>query len=291
MKRTRRIISTMLAIVIAFSVFTMALSAVFSLTLIDQDYLTKHFITDSVVSECEKQLDLEFSALEKKSSIPAKVFMTVLADMPVRQTMTASIDNFYNGHDATAYSVDRADYFYKICTEYLNANNIAFEEQNVRNAADEAAHIYSNCVGFHNIGYLRLYIEETSATIVSVTSVALVLAVAGVILINILYGDRAQGFKYLTSGVLGAGAGGVLVSIIAFATGVGTNIDMSPYIYQQGMAHCVDMFYLFFGLISFAITCVGVGGLLISFRFIKIDKMRKESRFLKRVDKIKSFKN
>lgn len=291
MKRTRRIISTMLAIVIAFSVFTVALSTVFSFTLIDQDYLTKHFITDQVVTECEEQLDLKFSALEKKSAIPAKVFKAVLTDMPTKVMMTASIDNFYNGHDSTAYSVDRAEYFYKICTEYLNANDIAFDEQSVRNIADEAAHAYSDCVGFHNIGYLRLYIEESAKTIVSVTSVALVLAVAAVILINILYGDKAQGFTYITSGVLGAGAGGVLVSIVAYATGIGTNLDISPITYQQGMAHCVQMFYLFFALTSFAIACVGAGGLGVSFRFIKIDKMRKESRFLKRVDRLKSFKN
>ena len=290
MKRTRNIISTLLAIVIAFSVFTVTLTTVFSLTLIDQDYLTKHFITDEVVAECENQLNLKFSALEKKSSIPDKVFKTVLTDMPVKKMMTASIDNFYNGHDSTAYSVDRADYFYRICTDYLNANNIAFDEQSIRSIADEAAHIYSDCVGFHNIGYLRLYIEEASTTIISVTSVALALAVASVILINILYGDRAQGFKYLTSGVLGAGAGGVLVCIIAFATGIGTNIDISPAIYQQGMVHCVQMFYLFFGITSLVVLCVGIGGLMISFRFIKIDKMRKESRFLKRVDKIKSFR-
>ncbi len=281
----------MLAIVIAFSVFTVALSTVFSLTLIDQEYLTKHFITDKVVAECENQLDLKFSALEKKSAIPAKVFKAVLTDMPVKKMMTASIDNFYNGHDSTAYSVDRADYFYKICTQYLIANNIAFDEQSIRSIAEEAARAYSDCVGFHNIGYLRLYIEETAKTIVSVTSVALVLAVAAVILINILYGDKAQGFKYLTSGVLGAGAGGVLISVIALVAGFGTNLDISPAIYQQGMVHCVQMFYVFFGVTSFVITCVGVGGLLISFRFIKIDKMRKESRFLKRVDKIKSFRN
>lgn len=290
MKKTRRIISTLLSIVLAFSVFTVALSTVFSLTLINQEYFTNNFITDKVVSECENQLKLKFDTLEKKSGIPAKVFETVLTDMPVSKMMTMSIDNFYNGHDTTAYSVDRADYFYKICTQYLNANNIAFDEQSIRNVADEAAHIFSDCVGFHNVSFLRLYIDETKQTTTTVTSVALVLIVACAILINILYGDRAQGFKYVASGILASGAGGVVACLIALVTGVGTQLDISPVIYQQGFAHCVQMFYIYFAIVNVAVAVAGVVGMMLSLRLIKIDAMRKESRFLKRVDKLKSFK-
>lgn len=286
LKSTRKIISIILAVIIAVGAVVFSFSAVLSATFAKKDYIVKNIVTGQLVAECEKQMNVKFEALEQKSGIPARVFETVKQSFSTRDALLQSAEYMFDENDSTQYNENRVDYFYELCVEYLEGNEFDYNEKNVRVVADEAARIYSDSVGIHNADEIGTYVEYTRHLCARAESVGMMLVVVGVVLLFVLFKKHQDALLYVGAGVMAGGIAGIIGGIVSLITKVGNEIAVSPMIYQQSF---YSMTRAFMGRMVLAGIIVLVIGVL-SFAFgaykINLEQSRKNNRFSKIVTKL-----
>lgn len=258
MSKTRNIIAGILSAVIAASTVLMLTAFTLQATFGNKSFIQKFFVTDTLVSQCEKQLDENYAALEVKSGIPKRIFLSVESDFPTKEAMNVAVGNIFSSESSTLYSQDRVDYFYKICTEYLDVKKISYNKSDVKNTAEQAAKIYSNCVGLHNTESISTTLTEYSGICSRVGFGAFFAALVAFGVILYMYRKKDGGYLYSVAGWL-AGSGATLVgSLVCLALKVGANFDFSPAVYSQSF---YSMTKIFFAVL--AAVCVVVTALLI----------------------------
>ena len=87
LKSTRKLLSFVIAVVIAAGVAGLLTSMAVNLTFAKQGFIEKIVSDESVVSACEKQLDEKYKALSLQCGIPERVFLTVKNDYPVADSL------------------------------------------------------------------------------------------------------------------------------------------------------------------------------------------------------------
>lgn len=253
-KTSRTVLSIILTVIFSASVLVALFSFVFNSTLLSKTFIEKHFITDSLVAECEKQLESNFAVLAEESNIPFAVFTTAQQEFPVKDSMLQATQYIFNEQDSTLYSQSKIDYFYKLCTEYLDGNAIQYKKSDIRNVAQKAAKIYSNCVGIHNVDYVNTQFPVYSKACGKIITFAVVAcAVIGAFLI-IMYSDKKRAFAYLASATAGAGIAGVLTSVLLLAAKVGSDFNYTPIIYQQSIYSIIKLSFIIMLLCSALVT-------------------------------------
>lgn len=272
LSKTRNIISVILCAVIAVLTTLMLTAFTLQATFGNKSFVEKFLITDNLVSQCEKELDENYTALEIKSGIPKRIFLSVEKDFSTKDSLKLAAENMFSNESSTLYSQERVDYFYKICTEYLDVKKISYNKSNVRNTARQAADIYSNCVGMHNTDSVNAAIIEFSGSCSRVGFGAFFVALVAFGAVLYVYRKKEQGYLYSVSGWL-AGSGGVLLgSILCLILKVGSKFDFSPAVYSQCF---YSMTKYFFAILS-AVSAVATA-LLIWAVFIIKKKVNKHS--------------
>ena len=207
LSKTRNVISVILCAVIAVLTTLMLTAFTLQATFGNKNFVKKFLVTDNLVSQCEKELDENYTALEIKSGIPKRIFLSVEKDFSTKDSLKLAAENMFSNESSTLYSQERVDYFYKICTEYLDVKKISYNKSNVRNTARQAAEIYSNCVGMHNTDSVNTAIIEFSGSCSKVGFGAFLVALVAFGAILYVYRKKEQGYLYSVSGWL-AGSGG-----------------------------------------------------------------------------------
>lgn len=272
LSKTRNIISVILCAVIAVLTTLMLTAFTLQATFGNKSFVEKFLITDNLVSQCEKELDENYTALEIKSGIPKRIFLSVEKDFSTKDSLKLAAENMFSNESSTLYSQERVDYFYKICTEYLDVKKISYNKSNVRNTARQAAEIYSNCVGMHNTDSVNAAIIEFSGSCSRVGFGAFFVALVAFGAVLYVYRKKEQGYLYSVSGWL-AGSGGVLLgSILCLILKVGSKFDFLPAVYSQCF---YSMTKYFFAILS-AVSAVATA-LLIWAVFIIKKKVNKHS--------------
>lgn len=240
-KTSRKILSVILAVLFSLSVFVALFAFVLNSTLLSKTFLEKHFVTDSLVTECEKQLDEGFAVLSDESNIPSDVFSTAYKEFPTKDSMQQATQYIFNEQDSTLYSQNKIDYFYKLCTEYLDGNNIKYKKADITNVAQKAAEIYSNCIGIHNVDYVNVQLPDYSKACGKAITFAVIVAVVIAVFLIIMYSDKNRAFAYLASGAAGSGIAGMLVSVLLILTKLGSSFNYTPEIYQQCVSSLIRL--------------------------------------------------
>ena len=272
MSKTRNIIAVILCAVIALSTALMLTAFTLQATFGNKSFVEKFLVTDNLVSQCEKELDENYSALEIKSGIPKRIFLSVEKDFSTKESLKLAAENMFSSESSTLYSQERVDYFYKICTEYLDVKKISYNKSNVRNTARQAAEIYSNCVGMHNTDSVNAALIEFSGSCSKVGFGAFFAALVAFGVILYVYRKKEQGYLYSVSGWL-AGSGGVLLgSILCLILKVGSKFDFSPAVYSQCFYSMTKCFFAILAAVSAVATA-----LLIWAVFIIRKKINKRS--------------
>lgn len=272
LSKTRNIISVILCAVIAVLTTLMLTAFTLQATFGNKNFVEKFLVTDNLVSQCEKELDENYTALEIKSGIPKRIFLSVEKDFSTKDSLKLAAENMFSNESSTLYSQERVDYFYKICTEYLDVKKISYNKSNVRNTARQAAEIYSNCVGMHNTDSVNAAIIEFSGSCSRVGFGAFFVALVAFGAVLYVYRKKEQGYLYSVSGWL-AGSGGVLLgSILCLILKVGSKFDFSPAVYSQ----CFYSMTKYFFAILVAVSAVATA-LLIWAVFIIKKKVNKHS--------------
>lgn len=272
LSKTRNIISVILCAVIAVLTTLMLTAFTLQATFGNKSFVEKFLVTDNLVSQCEKELDENYTALEIKSGIPKRIFLSVEKDFSTKDSLKLAAENMFSNESSTLYSQERVDYFYKICTEYLDVKKISYNKSNVRNTARQAAEIYSNCVGMHNTDSVNAAIIEFSGSCSRAGFGAFFVALVAFGAVLYVYRKKEQGYLYSVSGWL-AGSGGVLLgSILCLILKVGSKFDFSPAVYSQCFYSMTKYFFAILAAVSAVATA-----LLIWAVFIIKKKVNKHS--------------
>lgn len=272
LSKTRNIISVILCAVIAVLTTLMLTAFTLQATFGNKSFVKKFLVTDNLVSQCEKELDENYTALEIKSGIPKRIFLSVEKDFSTKDSLKLAAENMFSNESSTLYSQERVDYFYKICTEYLDVKKISYNKSNVRNTARQAAEIYSNCVGMHNTDSVNAAIIEFSGSCSRVGFGAFFVALVAFGAVLYVYRKKEQGYLYSVSGWL-SGSGGVLLgSILCLILKVGSKFDFSPAVYSQCFYSMTKYFFAILAAVSAVATA-----LLIWSVFIIKKKVNKHS--------------
>lgn len=286
LKSTRKILSVLFAIVIALSVVFGSFAGVFSSTYGSRSFVIKHFVTNEIVAECDKQLDIKYEALEKKCGIPARVFEMVKTRENTADTLKKALSNVFNENDSTLNSSSRVDYFYDICVEYLDGNKLKYDEQNVRNVAKEAALIYSDSVGIHNFDEIKQYISDVDSKCARVESTSALVLVVAAVMILVMYKKKPQAYGFFGSGVLSGGVAILIGGIVAFSMRSKLVSTVYPTVYQTGIDSMAKSMTIWIVLIGALSIVIGLAIVLTCAYLINLEETRKNTRFSKIVAKL-----
>lgn len=286
LKSTRKILSVVFAVIISFSLAACVSCVVETFTVSSSGFYEKHFSSQALADECDKQLTKKYTALSKKSNIPLEVFESVKKQYSTALSLKQAASYLFDENDATLNNDARVKYFYSICTEYLDANELSYSKDEVYNVCVEASQIYSDTVGIHNLEYLKNDVDARNRNNTKKMSVFVLSVALSVIFTLFMYKKRLQGMIYVCAGVMGGGIGVVVSSLLRLIFKVGTVYDIQPECYSVVFNHMSKSYLLFEALGGVALILVGIVIIFVVQRFISRDEFRKNTRFFKVVEKL-----
>lgn len=263
LRKLRSAVSLLLALMISFAVSSAIGAIMVNSTFASSSFMEKRFVTKSLADECEAQLDLQFETLALKSGIPAYVFRNIENKTSVENTLRSSVHNFYNHIDTEAAKSTKAEYFYNLCVEYLEGNNLSYNEQDVQNAAYEAAEIYENCLVFDNTEHLIDFADTVQANVPRAVLGLLVGAAVLSIFFFLLYKSKMRAFSYISASVSISGVTLVLISAVSLIFKIGTHFAMAPAAHYYAMCSVIRLFYLLLFAVGALLVLIGTVGNII----------------------------
>ncbi|MFR5875343.1 MAG: hypothetical protein ACLUFN_02510 [Eubacterium sp.] len=256
LRATRKLLSVILAVLTAACTVLMLASFVVTSTLSSQGYITKHLINETLVAECESQLNIKYDALALKSGIPARVFEMAASEYGVEESLNTAAQYIFSEESATLYNQDRVDYFCKLCTEYLEGNDISYKKEYVQNTAEEAAQIYSDCIGIHNADTVKDNISGLNQSCAKIGSAALVVIVAALILLTVMYKTKSTAYLYSAGAAAGGGIAATIGSLVCLIAKVGSDFAVEPAIYQQSFSAMIRLYFIILLIVSIAFSAI-----------------------------------
>lgn len=260
LRKSRSVISWLASFLLALCIVGAVFSTVVDLTVANAGFIEKAIVNSKVVSECENQLDLQLGALSKRSGIPERVFENVKKEVSVKETLVSSFDGIYNHIENNSKNEQRVQYFYNLCIEYLEGNNISYSSENVMNTAVLAAEIYENCCEFHNLEYLVDVADSIRADVPVAVSGFIVL---GLILSSVfffLYSNKNRSCSYVYSSLSAAGVCLVIIGVtgVLFASRAG--IVFEPAVYFSAFKDLIKTMFMWLCLSGIVLAGGGFAG-------------------------------
>ena len=270
---TRKLLAVIISAVIAFSTALTAVSLIAGSTLGTRDFFLKNTVTGEMVSQCEEQLSAKYAALEAESGIPAAVFETVKLEYPVNSQLKIAFQNNFGSDNPELYNDALVKHFEKLCADYLDGNEISYKKEYIRNTAEEAAKIYSDTVGLHNMGSQADKIKAVKS-LTSVTSIIGIAALAiSITLLAVLFSKRKRAYPYLFGAVTGGAGGTALAAILLRFISPLRHMNIAPAVYKNAMIHVLNKELLM--LAAFSVLIAGVSFASAVITQLQIDKKKK----------------
>lgn len=253
---TRKLLSWLFAFIIALGSAAVITALTAGSTLASSECFQKNAVTPAVVSECEKQLDAKFSVLAEESGIPKSVFLTVTNEYPVDGSMKTAFQNVFSNDNPELYTNELVNHFEQLCTDYLDGNEIKYNKKHVKTAAQEAAKIFSQTVGLHNMGATGDKIQRLKdfSSKLIVTGLAAALLGAGFTLL--LYSNKKKALVYIYSGISGGAAGTALGGIICRLHSPAGAVNVIPKAYNSIVSTLFAKSFTTLALASLAVAAL-----------------------------------
>ena len=288
LKASRKVMSIIFSIVICASTVCMLVSAVLSATFAAPNFIAENLITDEVVEECEKQLSAQFETLEAESGIPARVFKTITVENKksnIRDNMKLAASHIFTEESSELYSKEKEALFYNYCVEYLDGNDIKYNESDVKLVAQRAAEIYSNTIGIHNSEIIKEYLSTFGQNCAKASSVSLLAIVVCTVLLMIMYRKKDEPVSYLAGGVAGGGVAVILGAFISLVSGAGKSISVAPAVYQLSFVSMTRTYFIRLIISGLVVLAVGVLTEYIIYNKNLRERIRKRIKFAQIITK------
>lgn len=282
LKSTRKIITALLTVLVIFSLQAAVMGFLGSTVAGNKKLYVNAVSHSALAAECEKQLDNKYTVLAHQSGIPKDVFTSVMTKYDTASSLSQAAEYLFDENDAELRNGARQQYFYDTCKEYLDANNITYDDADIQNTAQEASDIYSDTVGIHNLEFLKNSVADIRENSAKAMSFFVVFAAIGIGSICLMYKKKAQKLLYSSHCVLGAGVSSVLASVLTLV--FREHKSLSAY-YQ--VFYDMQKTQLLF-LLAGGVLLLLVGGVMlgISVKLANTEESRKNTRFSKIVDKL-----
>ena len=255
---SRRIIATILEIVIAVSTVIFLISVIMTFTTADKNFFINQFATPALEAECNAQLNMKYEALSNETSIPARVFERVTEDYPTDEALRQAALSVFSEENETLYSENKINYFYELSVEYLDGNEISYNKDDIKRAAEQAAKIYSDTVGLHNTGGIQARIARFSRIYPQTTIASFIVAFVCFPAVMVMYKRKKHGYFNAIGGILAGSAATALSTFVLAITRFGSSIDILPEIHREAMVSTSSKNFL---IITFFSVIVVAGSL------------------------------
>ena len=262
LSETRKILSNLLAVLLACCLCVLLCALGINATVTRQRYLEKHFITEELVQECTEQLDAKYAVLESETGIPQRVFAAVKDDYKVEESLKTALQNAFGAEDTALYNSNMVNYFNNLCTEYLDDSGVIYDADAVAAAANEAALIFSDTVGMHNIDSLSVNIFLLQRTLTTTIAASAFGTVLCIILIFVMYTNRKKAAVYALAGVCGGALGAGLGSIGCLVLNAASALGLSPAVYQAAAEALANHSLAVFAACAFGLFAVSYAALI-----------------------------
>lgn len=285
-KSTRKLLSYFMAFIIAVCLAVGSISAVASSTIASKNFYIKNLVNSELVAQIEGQLDSKYATLSKKSGIPSAVFESVTTAYDTTEAVRQATSYLFDENDATMYSDNKVEFFYNSCVEYLDVNELEYNEESIMNVAKEATEIYSSVVGLHNMGGVESFVLTKKEKLVKMVSVCVAVAVLFVAVMLYIYREKEKAMLYIGGGIMGAGVADLLVGLLLIITKVGSRYNLIPDIYNVVFG-LMTLKCILFGL-GAGVVIIVIGAIVFSFgiQTAKKKNTRNETRFFKIATKL-----
>lgn len=286
LKSTRRILSIAIAFVVASCLVLISICGVISQTVGSRDFYINHLVNSEVVSECNAQLDAKYNALSKKSNIPADVFNSITTAFPTEENLHRATEYLFDENDQTFNTQSIVDFFYNSCCEYLDANEVEYDEGSIMNVANEAARIYSDTVGIHGLDGVSRYVTDYRHSYISLMSVSVIVLFVFTILILSIYKEKYKALYYVAGGFIGAGIADLLISLLCTVSKVIDKHIVYPNVITDALHKMTSLYELYLAVAGMAVLVLGVALFGIAVKQYNTKKSHKDTRFFKVVTKL-----
>ncbi len=256
LSQTRKILSVIIAALVAVATLALILSFVIGNTVTSIAFLDRVMIRGELVSACEEQLDLKYTALEAETGIPKRVFDRAKSDYKVEDSLKSELSKVFNNEEPTPYSETMVDYFTKLCTEFLDGSEIKYDEENIKQTARKAAQIYNDTVGFHNTENATERLSTLKNRCSKAMLVSVMLIFIGLLMLMIIYAEKKKGVTYALSGVAGGAAGAMLTAITCSVFKVWNKIVVYPDAFGGAVRKAVNICTML-TVPAGAVICIG----------------------------------
>lgn len=234
---TRRALSFILSVFITIGSILLVGTQIVNNTLCSQSYMNKVFSSDSVSSECTENFMTNIEALSAQSGIPARVFQAALnSEYIFRET---AVDKLFLGNDASLFSDDKIELFENLCIEYLDGNDIEYNEEDIHTTAVKAAQIFADSYGFKETQLLNAFLSRVkNASPKLVSGGALIISI-GIVLIIMLYAKKKDIVRNCCYSFITAGFAFVFIGAAGLIFRVWNKLQISPQFYCDAISKVV----------------------------------------------------
>ena len=251
---SRAIISTLLEIAIALSVIVFSISVIMTFTVADQNYFINQFASQELVSVCNSQLNMKYEALSSETGIPARVFERVKEDFPTDEALRQAALSLFSEENETLYSENKVNYFYELSMEYLDGNEITYNKDDIKRAAEKAARIYSDTVGLHNTGGIQEKLARFSSVFPKATIISFIVAAACFPSVIVMYKRKKDGYFCAIGGVFAGAVATAIGSLLFVLFRFSSGLNILPEAYEKSILATTSRNFLIVAFLSVIIS-------------------------------------
>lgn len=183
--KSRKIISIILTVLIACGSILFFGTLITKVTVMSESYTSYVFDKVGVTKNSKEAFANQIKVLEAQSGIPARVFNSVYNFNDA--TSKTAVERLFSSSNTTLNTNSQTDKFEKLCKEYLEGNNMQYDEALIHNTALKATEAYSNCFGMKNTEQISSFIKNVNAHYQSYLSVGALLFIVPLVLLIILF--------------------------------------------------------------------------------------------------------
>ena len=227
LSKSRKAICFILTLLIAAGSILLFGISITKSTVLSQKYMNYVFDKCNVSEQCEKAFKDQISVLEAQSGIPSRVFDAVYKNNDISNS--SALTRLYNQDNPDLYSKNQIAQFDSLCKEYLEGNNMQYDEALIHNTAVKAAQAYSDCFGLKNTEAIADFISTFNSNYLHFLSIGILLfRRSREIMFNIFVAFTVTGFTFTAAGI---------ASLIAR---ISQGLNISPQIYQTAFTLAVN---------------------------------------------------
>lgn len=234
LSKSRKIICFILTLLIAVGSILFFGTVITKTTVLSQKYMNYIFDKCNVNEQCEKEFKEQISVLEAQSGVPSRVFDAVYKTNDISNS--SALTRLYNQDNPDLYSDNQIEQFEALCKEYLEGNNMQYDEKLIHNTAVKAAQAYSDCFGLKNTESIADFIATVNNNYLHFISIGALLVVLPVILLLILFRRSREIMFNIFAAFTLSGLTFTISGIASLIAKVAQNPNISPQIYTAAFA-------------------------------------------------------